>query len=348
MTKQTRKNAMWLHGRAVLPVVAALKVLGYDADALLKRCNITQVSLADADTKIAHQAMMHLWQEAQAVTGDDYLGIHLAEAAPIDSFGLHTYAVLSSPTLREAYCRACRYQRLIHTVTNLRYYEQSTEGVLEHGLPGGSSIPRHPAEFLVTLWVRFGRLILGDDFSPTLVCFAHDSSQDTSEYDRVFQTTVQFHSGRTAIHLPNHLLDMPSTKADVGLTRVLDDYAMRLLAGTPTNATFSEHVRLHLLDELNGGVPTADRMAQALHLSVRTLHRNLSQEGTTFRALLRQVRHEQATRHLANPQISIAEVAFLLGFTELSSFYRAFKGWTGVTPAEYRATTLGNRTIEPG
>lgn len=347
MTKPSEEHPTWLHARAVRPVVDALKALGYDTEALLQRCNIASTMLQAVDGKIPHRAMMHLWQAAQAATADDQLGLHLAEAAPIDAFGIHTYALLASPTLREAYRRACRYQRLIHTGTELVFHEEATAGILQHLLPGGASAPRQPAEFLVTLWVRFGRLLLGNDFTPTLVCFAHPAPQDTREHVRIFQISIQFRSGRTAIYVPNPLLDRPNQKADIGLTRLLDEYALRLLADAPTATTFSARVRHHLSQELNGGAPTADALAKTLHLSVRTLHRTLQQEGTTFRALLRQVRYEQATRLLTNPQLSIAEVAFLLGFAELSSFYRAFTQWTGVTPATYRTAALGTDLAEP-
>ena len=104
-----------------------------------------------------------------------------------------------------------------------------------------------------------------------------------------------------------------------------------------TGMPWSERVRSQLLEDLRGGTPTADGVAQALHISVRTLHRSLRSEETSFGALLNQLRQEQATKYLADPKISIAEVGFLLGFSELSSFYRAFKRWTGKTPADFRA-----------
>ncbi len=326
--------------RAVQPVVAALEALDYAADALLAESGISRTILANAEGRVPHRAMMVLWERARAATKDDHLGIHLAEAAPIHAFGVHAYALLSSPTLREAYQRACRYQRLIHEVTDLTFAEESHEGVLQHALPGGRPVPRHPAEFLVTLWIRFGRLITDTNWSPSLVCFAHDPPSDTREHARIFRSPIRFSSGRTAMHVPNHLLDVPNQNADVGLTGILDDYARGLLKQMPSQPTLSAGVRLQLLSHLSGGVPTAEAIAQALHMSVRTLHRSLQHENTTYRELLSQLRQEHAASHLANPRISIAEVGFLLGFSELSSFYRAFKRWTGKTPADFRAEAL--------
>jgi AraC-like DNA-binding protein len=139
------------------------------------------------------------------------------------------------------------------------------------------------------------------------------------------------------MHIPNEILYAPNPNADLALIGILDDYARGLLKQMPRQSTLSEGVRLQLLKDLRGGVPTAATVARALHMSVRTLHRSLQREGTTFHEILSQLRQEQAAQHLAGSTLSIAEVGFLLGFSELSSFYRAFKGWTGKTPAEFRA-----------
>ncbi len=341
-----KKRTPFVTVRAVQPVVAGLESLGYETDRIFAKVNISRAVLDNADGGIPHTAMMAFWQEAMAITSDDYLGLHLAEATPIEAFGVHAYALQSSPTLREAYHRACRYQRLIHEATDLTFAEEVNEGILQHALPGGHSVPRHPAEFLVTLWVRFGRLITDSNWTPRLICFAHNAPPDVTEYQRVFQTSIQFLSGRTAMHVPNHILDAPNANADLGLIGMLDDYADRLLKQrpTPTAATLSECVRFQLLETLTGGIPTAEEIAQLLHMSVRTFHRNLQQEGVTFSELLNQLRQEQATNYLTNPNISISEVAFLLGFSEISSFYRAFKRWTGTTPAEFRAANLPSFT----
>lgn len=326
--------------RAVRPVVMGLEALGHNTARILAASGLPRATLEDADGRILHATMMRFWEVAVAVTGDEHLGLHLAEATPLEAFGVHTYAMLSSPTLREAYHRACRYQRLIHAVTDLVFEEGDDEGVLRHALPGGQSVPRQPAELLVMLWVRFGRLILGRDWAPRLVCFAHAQPADVTEHQRIFRTAIHFASGRTAMHVPNDLLNVQNTQADQGLVGVLDDYAQRLLEQAPRRDTLSERVRLQLIGELKGGAPTAEGVARSLQVSVRTLHRALQMEGTTFSELLDQLRQEQAAVYLSAPHISISEVAFLLGFSELSAFYRAFKRWTGTTPAEYRASRL--------
>ena len=329
--------------RAIEPVVAGLETLGHEVDAILARAPIAREQLADADGRVPHRTMMALWQVASEFSGDEYLGIHVAGAAPVASFAVHGYALLSSPTLREAYRRGCRYQRLIHEATNLEFDEGPDEGVLHHSLPGGRAVPRQPAEFLAAVWVRLGRLVVDSDWTPTLVCFAHPEPDDTSEHARLFGSPVRFNSGRTSVQVPNTILDSPNPRSDEGLVGVLDDYAKSLLALAPDRPSIAGRVGALLTAAFQGGgIPTAEQAARELNMSVRSLHRGLEVEATTYRELVDQLRHERSAALLADSRYSIAEIGYLLGFSEISSFYRAFKRWTDQTPAEFRARALDN------
>ena len=333
----------YLTARAVLPMVGGLEVLGHPASRILTAAGIERARLGDPDVQLPQRAVSALWTHALAATKDDCLGIHLAEAAPIASFEVHAHAILSSPTLRDAYRRACRYQRLIHEVNDLTLQEGDREGVLRHALPGGRAAARHTAEFLATVWVRLGRLVTATEWAPNLVCFAHDAPADTSEHARVFAAPLRFSSRGTALHVPNALLDSVNPRADPSLGVVLDKYAESLLGKLPRRTTLSQRLHAWVLGTLSDGEPSSSAAARALNLSVRSLHRGLSAEGTTFRALLAQIRDQRARELLADPRCNISEVGFLLGFAELSSFYRAFKRRTGTTPAEFRAKALGKR-----
>jgi AraC-like DNA-binding protein len=117
---------------------------------------------------------------------------------------------------------------------------------------------------------------------------------------------------------------------------LLDRYAADRL-GVPRAATFADRARVALSEELQAGNVTAQGLAARLRVSIRTLHRSLAAEGTSYRRLLDQLRLDIAERHLMDDRTSVAEVAFLVGFSEISAFHRAFKRWTGRTPVTFRA-----------
>ena len=96
------------------------------------------------------------------------------------------------------------------------------------------SLPRHPAEFLVTLWLRFGRLVTGEAWCPRLVCFAHPAPENIQPYQLFFQAPVHFRTGRAAMHISNSTLDMVNPGADLGLVKVLDRYAEMAAKQSPS------------------------------------------------------------------------------------------------------------------
>ncbi|KIG13523.1 Transcriptional regulator, AraC family protein [Enhygromyxa salina] len=100
-----------------------------------------------------------------------------------------------------------------------------------------------------------------------------------------------------------------------------------------------------MTDELPDREPTVAVIADKLHMSGRSLQRRLHQEGTSFTAVLTDLRRDRALRYLKDRRISISEVAFLLGYLDVSAFHRSFKRWTGTTPQEYRLTARGNRAL---
>ncbi len=325
-----------LTARALRPVVAGIEALGHSTSPLLTHAGIGPSVVADPEGVLPPGSMTRFWDRAVVVTGDDRLGIHAAMAAPIKAFEVHAYAMLSSPTLRDAYYRACRYQRLINEGTELSFTVGKREAVLRHGRPDGGSVPRQPAEFLVTTWLRLGRLVTGTTWSPTRVFFAHDRLADTREHEKMFGGALQFTSGQTAIHLPSAVLELTNPRADSTLVSLLDRYTETLLERKPALTTVSGRVHAWLVEAHSAGDPAARSAAAALAMSERTLHRRLEEEGMTFRKLLDQFRHEKAVELLASRKHSIAEVAFLLGYSELSAFYRAFKRWTSRSPAGLR------------
>jgi AraC-like DNA-binding protein len=142
---------------------------------------------------------------------------------------------------------------------------------------------------------------------------------------------------KNALVLPVALLDLPCRRSDLSLLSLLDGYAADRL-GRPPAATFADRARAALSEELQAEHVTAHRLAARLEVSVRTLNRTLAAEGTSYRRLLDQLRLDIAGHHLVDDRVSVAEVAFLLGFSELSAFHRAFKRWTGCTPAAFRAS----------
>ena len=327
-------------------MISGLTSLGYDPAPFLLAQGIDRDTLLDHDATVPMSACVGLIADAVRTTNDDNLGLHLAEQAELGSFDVHFYAMVSSPTLGAAFERVCRYQRLIHETSHVQLEKSGHHAVLSHRLAGAMPAPRQTAELLLASWVRAGRIATRTTWSPVEVRFAHREPRDSREHERFFGAPLRFATGENALVLPVALLDLPCHQNDPSLLSLLDRYAADRLS-EPQATTFADRARAALSEELQTGNVTAQHLAARLNVSVRTLHRSLTAENTSFRRLLDTLRLDVASRHLMDDRLSIAEVAFLLGFSELSAFHRAFKRWTGHTPVTFRAQISNRRSGEP-
>ena len=159
---------------------------------------------------------------------------------------------------------------------------------------------------------------------------------DPQQHADFFKTKVQYDSpsGEFVVSLDCWNRELPGS--DQQLMKVLDEHARMLLAQRPLPDDFVGKVRQEIVRDLHGGEATRDSIAKRLNVSPRTMQRRLDEHGVTFADLLDEVRAELAKNKLIGSDLSLAEIGFLLGFSEQSSFTRAFKRWTGKTPLEYR------------
>jgi AraC-like DNA-binding protein len=147
---------------------------------------------------------------------------------------------------------------------------------------------------------------------------------------------VDFDCPATEIRFAADLLLAPVATADPNLSAVLDRHVHDLLIRLPTSVRFSDRVRRTLLEAFGEGPPTLPRLAKRLGVSERTLQRRLNQEGTSLQKLLEDVRHELSLEYLRDSKLSVADVGLRLGYSSLAAFSRAFRRWTGASPAARR------------
>ncbi|HLL55796.1 MAG TPA: AraC family transcriptional regulator [Myxococcaceae bacterium] len=319
-------------------VVTGAMLRGADVPELLAAAGLSPDALADADAYLPTSAMCRLFAAAERLTGDDSLGLHLAELVlevpASDTLG---YACRSSPTLGEALRRLTRYHRLIHGAADFRLEANEDTARLVHRRPPGAVTPsRHAVEgILASIFLRV-RKHTGPALTLRHVGFAHARPADTSEHDRLFAAPVLFDQPFDSLVFDRALLDLPNPHADEALARVLDRFLEQTGVCATTPLRFADQVRQRIAEQLKGQCPPVEAIAARMHMSPRTLQRRLRDEGTTYLELLNDVRRELALRHVQEGRESISEIAFLLGFSEVSTFHRAFKRWCGRTPAEVR------------
>lgn len=293
----------------------------------------------DPDARIPLALENALWEGAAAATGDPWFGLRAAAAIRPGMFDVLDYAVRTAPTAREAIARLARYNRLVHATAVFAIVDGGERVRIEHAFASGERPSRHASEFTLASLVVIGAQITGAPLVPLAVDLPHAAPDgDLTPYREAFGVVPRFAQAVGALELARIDVDRPCPAADPALSAIILRQANALLAALPDpERTTAARVRKHLAEHMPEGAPTLAEVAHALTLSERSLQRRLADEGTAFDALLDDVRRELALRYLAAPKTAIGEVAYLLGYSEPSAFHRAFKRWTGLTPAEARA-----------
>lgn len=335
---RARTRAPRVSARIGALIVQVAGARGVDVQRLMADAGCDPAWLGDAEARMPLAVEERLWNCAAELTGDPLFGLHAAAAIRPGAFDVLDYAVRTAPDLRTALQRLARYNRLVHDLATFEGVLAGDAVRIEHRFDEAGARPcRQAAEFTLASLVVVASQIGGQPVHALAVEFAHPAAGDDQAFQAVFGVAPRFDAPVSCLTLSAEVLDRPVPAADPGLSRIVTAHAERLLAAhTPVPEGIATQVRRLLADGMANGPMALRQIAQRLHLSERSLQRRLDDEGTRFADLVDEVRRELALRYVADERLALGEVAYLLGFAEPSPFHRAFKRWTGTTPAAAR------------
>jgi AraC-like DNA-binding protein len=323
--------------RLVAPLLDACAKLGGAALGLelARRFELDRASTNDPELRLPLPRFYELLEHAAELTGEDLLGLHYSLALDAATFGVLGFLAMTSPDLGTAFDRMFRYQALLaegETGSIDRAGGRVTISMLNYGPPRLAH--RLWNEAAIVDMVVNGRRMVGHDFEVLEVRFRHARPPAAERLHEALGAPLRFDARDNAVVLPEAVLALPMPSADPAMFEYFDREAARRMAERPA-PTVLDDVRRTIEATLPDGVPELAALAERLHQSPRTLQRRLAEHGTSLRKLIDDVRHELALRHLA-AELSIAEISWLLGFSQPSAFHRAFRRWTDRTPAQWR------------
>jgi len=335
----------------VVPLLARyVKERGYDNDPILQLAGIRGRDLTDPDLRVPETASRDAWRLAMTITGDEAIGLHVAEWMPRGSLDLIEYALRTSATLADGLDRLAHYGRLIND--RLAVHVLRTGPGVRFLIGAADARPLHPqrAEFSIALALRLARDATATHLAPVEVWFDHAAPADATEHHQFFRSPLHFSGGLNGMVFSDADGARPLQAADAALSAVIQrrlDKALETLDARdgPSDASTSARVRRLLIDRMGQQQQSVAAMGREMGVSARTLARRLVEEGTSFRQIQDEVRHQLALALLGDASASIAEIAFFLGYAEPAPFHRSFKRWTGSTPQVYRRE-LTKRAID--
>jgi len=321
----------------VLAIVRTLEEESYDCELLLNELQIDRQELESLKCRIDQEQVTQLWLKANQICGDSNLGLKAAKHMRPANLHVVGHAMSCSGSLKLALKRFIRFRHLFAEAALMNLIEQDktvvcTLEVETKGLP-----PAFQAyDLCLASIVCLFRWISDDEkLAPLSVSFEHSAPSDDFFYRNFFQCPVLFDQTITSLTFDRELLEYPVPIANEELATVLDDLAMKYL-NSHQEGTFTQIVRQELITLLPKGEPNRSTVASALHVGDRTLLRRLQKENTTYQEVLDLLREELSYGYLKRSDLSLEETAYLLGFSDVSAFSRAFKRWTGTSPGQWR------------
>lgn len=278
------------------------------------------------------------WYQATQRLSDPCIGLQAARFLNPASLHALGFAWLASDSLYDALSRLVRYSDLISDGLRLELAVSGERCLLtiERSPITGRAAAQRQDAFWSGL-VSLSRSLTGEGLSPTALVLSRPAPPCADRFYAFFRAPVTFGAARDSIEFTRELVERPLPTANRGLAHANDEVIGDYLARINAN-DLAGQVKSRLIDTLPSGAFSEADVADALHMSPRTLQRRLADDGTSFKFLLDEARRELALRFIGERHLSVKETSYLLGFSEPGNFSRAFRRWTGTTPSRYRAS----------
>ena len=303
---------------------------------LIAAAHLTDRDLRDPDAHVPLAAEIAVWQTLATSVSDPEFGVRTGAAHSLRTMGLLGYVARFSATFQAALRRVQRYGRVFTEAVEFRLQRERPEVVLARAHPALGPGQALAESYRLAAVVHVSRELTGVEIVPTEVTLTYPQPPTMTAHRQFFRCPLRFGARTAAVIFRRLDLDRPIVGADETLAGYLSNYAEQVLASLVRGQTTQHRVRAAIWSLLGDGVPSLKHVAAALHVSPRTLQRRLATEGTSLHGELEKIRKAMAIAILRDRSIGIDDVAFLLGYSEPSTFFRSFKRWTGTTPRQFR------------
>lgn len=329
------------------PMVRASVLLGFDtfldqrgvdAKSLYAKVGLPPPKEIHPEQDLPANAVCGLMHEAARAAKDPCIGLAFAESYPVGGIGILAYLFLNSKTVGEGMRTVARYAVLLRQPMIVQYHDDEDGACLWWRWPEALTAQyTQYGSFAMALFVLRLRMAIGQTWMPVSVELQGEPLTCREKVRQIFGTEVQFGSDKNAIRVDKATLGRPMPDADPRLKPILDQFGERMMAEISPLGDVATNVRNTILDLLPERRASLEDVATQLGLTGRTLQVRLAAQGaTSFEAVLNDALKSRADDLLRGAELSLTEIAFYLGFSQLSSFTRACRRWFGCSPSARR------------
>lgn len=327
---------------AATGIVASIERQRGDVDRIFGHAGIAPEMAGSPTLKLSLSAFCRLFEQSARLTKNDNFGLWFGNQFEPRDLGLWGYAAISAPTLGQALETLVELLPLHQESSSMRLFKDN-DGLmrLEYRIDAPDITERRQdAELSLGMFLNVIRECLGPHWAPDEVHFEHPRPEGWKEHQRAFSAPVYFSQRSNALLLHPDVLATPMPARDARLMAAMRLCLKQLSDRTDLRAKVTDKIRGVVRARLADGVPTLDSVAHDLRLPLGVVVKELGYEGLSYKELIEQTRKELAISYISQRQLPLSEIAFLLGYSELSAFSRAVRRWTGHSPRDVRVSLL--------
>jgi AraC-like DNA-binding protein len=323
----------------IMPLFDLLQKGGINVDEFLSQEGINPLIIQSPDSRLPLRTVHLLTEKATRVLDDENIGLHEGEV--IAGFSsILGYILMNCSTIGEVIEKYCAYEKIGDEGKCTKLQINNSRAVIEVIIVDDNfTKERHLIDHYLVGFLTYFKLLVKKkaDLNNLLeIHFVYPALNDISEYRRLFPCKLVFNSSMNALIFNRSVLDIPVPQTNKDLLSLFEGYATEILAKLTQVDSFSNRVSRLIIQQMRGETPTIEEVASKLLMSVRNLQIKLKEEGTTYHTIMDNLRRNLALQYLKDKNVPIAEISYLLGFSEPSAFHRCFKKWTNSTPANFR------------
>jgi len=339
---------LWTRGIAAREAMRYLDRNGFDAEPLLSRAELSRSQLMQHPGGVSAVSQHRFLELAAHETKDPLLGLHVVAEMDLRDIGLLYYLTASCATVAEALDHLEQYAATTTEDVRIEISPQKDETLLtfRRGLSLDEPLRQH-SEMIAFAFNRALCRLTNRDFAPSRMTFAHARNSGGREVHRILRCPVEFVQATDSWVLPRSVMELRIVSEDPHLLQILEAHADDLLSERRGATGLRGVVENHLVSALPSSQVQAAAVAKQLGISERSLRRHLAEEGASFGEVLDTLRQRLAHRYLEDERVSLQQIAWLLGYSEIGAFNHAFKRWTGTSPGRARKSIACAATTGP-
>ena len=332
---------MYFNGRFVVNLAQFAAKQGADMHELLALSGLSYDELCKEECKLDSEVYNRIVEAAVGVTGDVYFGLHAGENLNLAAAGLIVQIAHTSETVKQALDYCCEFANLGCSALPLHLKKENDEYVLmltpDPVWSRQSSLSvEHTVYGYLAFTIREFQSITRNKHHPKEIWVTWSSPGNTAELTRVLGCPVKFNKPHIAIFFHEEHIEQEVITSDYALLQILVSHAHQKMESMNVGVGFYDVVKRSIITLVKPDFPTIEQVAAHLNMSVRTFQRKLKADGFSYKEVIDQLRKEFALEYIQKPELSVSEIAYLLNYSDVSSFARSFKRWTGKTPGAYR------------